>query len=141
MRRFAIAAEPFEIAPLRMRLLSTGAGAYAAFEGWVRDHHDGRAVRELEYEAYLALAEAEGERILAEACARFAIVDAACVHRVGRLALGDLAVWVGVSAAHRDAAFAACRWIIDEIKARVPIWKHERYADGDADWLHPEPGR
>src|SRR6187397_2864536 len=73
--------------------------------------------------------------------ARFAIVDAAGVHRTGRLALGELAVWVGVAAGHRDAAFAACRWIIDEVKARVPIWKHERYADagdaGDTAWLHP----
>lgn len=56
------------------------------------------------------------------------------------VAIGDLAVWVGVSVAHRDAAFAACRWIIDEVKARVPIWKHERYAEGDAQWLHPEMG-
>ena len=55
------------------------------------------------------------------------------------LAIGEMAVWVGVSAAHRDAAFAACRWIIDEVKARVPIWKHERYRAGDAGWLHPEP--
>ena len=84
-----------------------------------------------------ALAEAEGAKIVEEALAKFAIADAACVHRVGDLAVGELAVWVGVSAAHRDAAFAACRWIIDEVKARVPIWKHERYAEGDAGWLHP----
>ena len=61
------------------------------------------------------------------------------MHRTGELAIGELAVWVGVVAAHRDAAFAACRWIIDEVKARVPIWKRERYADGDAGWLHPQP--
>ena len=60
------------------------------------------------------------------------------MHRTGDLAIGELAVWVGVTAAHRDAAFAACRFIIDEVKARVPIWKHERYAEGDAGWLHPE---
>ena len=71
-------------------------------------------------------------------CAKFAILDARCVHRIGDLAIGELAVWVGVSAAHRDAAFAACRYVIDEVKARVPIWKHERYADGDAGWLHPD---
>ena len=141
MRRFAIADAPFDIAPWRARLLATEAGAYASFEGWVRDRNEGRAVDALTYEAYIALAEAEGERILAEACARFAIVDAACVHRVGRLALGELAVWVGVSAGHRDAAFAACRWIIDEVKARVPIWKHEQYADGAAGWLHPESSK
>lgn len=137
MNRFALSEQPFEIAPLRAQLLSDRAGAYASFEGWVRDHHGGRAVVGLCYESYAALALAEGERVLEEAIERFAIVDARCVHRVGDLAIGELAVWVGVSAAHREAAFAACRYIIDETKARVPIWKHERYADGDADWLHP----
>ena len=135
--RFSLSDAPFEIAPLRARLLRPDAGAYAAFEGWVRDHNEGRAAQGLRYEAYARLAETEGERILTEALARFAIADAACVHRVGELAVGELAVWVGVSAAHRDAAFSACRWIIDEVKARVPIWKHERYADGDTSWLHP----
>lgn len=137
MPRFSLATAPFDIAPLHESLLRSDAGAYASFEGWVRDHHDGRAVAGLRYEAYTALAETEGEKILAEAIERFAIGDARCVHRVGELAIGELAVWVGVSAGHRDAAFAACRFIIDEVKARVPIWKHERYADGEADWLHP----
>lgn len=138
MARFALSEHSFEIAPLRAQLLSDRAGAFASFEGWVRDHHGGRAVAGLRYESYAALALAEGERVLEEAIERFAIVDARCVHRVGDLAIGELAVWVGVSAAHREAAFAACRYIIDETKSRVPIWKHERYADGDADWLHPE---
>jgi molybdopterin synthase catalytic subunit len=129
----------FETAPLRDRLLDPRAGAYAGFEGWVRNANEGRPVLALTYEAYAALAESEGEKILAEACARFAILDAVCVHRVGQLKLGDLAVWVGVSAGHREAAFAACRWIIDEVKSRVPIWKREHYADGDAGWLHPDP--
>src|SRR3546814_1125850 len=84
----------------------------------------------LHYEAYAALAEAEGERVLSEALERFDILDARCVHRTGDLVIGDIAVWVGVTAAHRDAAFAACRHIIDEVKARVPIWKRERYAEG-----------
>jgi molybdopterin synthase catalytic subunit len=137
MQRFALSDVPFEIAPLRERLLSAHAGAYASFEGWVRDHHGGRAVAGLRYESYAALAQSEGDKIMAEAIERFAVVDACCVHRVGDLAIGELAVWVGVSAAHRDAAFAACRFIIDETKGRVPIWKHERYVDGDADWLHP----
>lgn len=139
MARFAIADDAFDIAPLRAGLLRADAGAYASFEGWVRNHNDGRAATGLRYESYRALAEAEGERILVEALARFSIADAACVHRIGDLAVGDLAVWVGVSAAHRDAAFAACRWIIDEVKSRVPIWKHERYVEGDAQWLHPQP--
>ena len=138
MTGFALSAEPIEVAPLRAALLAHGAGAYASFEGWVRDHNEGRAVRGLAYEAYAALAEAEGALVLAEARERFAIVQVACVHRVGELQLGELAVWVGVSAAHREAAFAACRYVIDEVKARVPIWKRERYEDGAADWLHPE---
>ena len=137
MTRFAIATEPFEIAPLRARLLADAAGAYASFEGWVRDHNDGRAVQGLFYESYRALAESEGERILEEAMQRFAITHAACVHRTGELNIGDLAVWVGVSAGHRGPAFDACRWIIDEVKSRVPIWKRERYATGATDWLHP----
>jgi molybdopterin synthase catalytic subunit len=138
--RFALSDVPFDIAPLRARLLDERAGGYCAFEGWVRNTNDGRAVEALTYEAYALLAEAEGEKILAEAVARFAIVDAACVHRTGRLELGELAVWVGVAAGHRDGAFAACRWIIDEVKARVPIWKHEHYPDAEAGWLHPEEG-
>ena len=137
MAGFRISAVALEVAGLRELLLSARAGAYASFEGWVRDHNEGRAVLALTYEAYLPLAEAEGDRVLDEARSRFEIVDAACVHRVGRLELGEMAVWVGVSAGHRGAAFDACRWIIDEVKTRVPIWKQEHYALGDAQWLHP----
>lgn len=140
MARFRLSATPFDIATLRAGLLDARVGGYASFEGWVRDHNAGRAVAGLRYEAYDALAQREGEAILSEALSRFDILDAGCVHRTGDLAIGELAVWVGVSAAHRDAAFAACRWIIDEVKARVPIWKHERYADAPATWLHPDPG-
>ena len=136
--RFAIADVRFDIAPLRAHLLRAEAGAYASFEGWVRNHNDGRDALGLRYEAYVALAEVEGTKIVEQALETFAITDAACVHRIGDLDIGDLAVWVGVSAVHRDAAFAACRWIIDAVKARVPIWKHERYTEGDAAWLHPD---
>jgi molybdopterin synthase catalytic subunit len=139
MARFRLSETPFDTATLRADLLDARVGGYASFEGWVRDHNDGRSVDGLRYEAYATLAETEGEAILAEALAKFGILDAHCVHRTGDLAIGELAVWVGVSAAHRDAAFAACRYVIDEVKSRVPIWKHERYADGDAGWLHPEP--
>ena len=138
MSRFRLSETPFDTATLRAELLDARVGGYASFEGWVRDHNDGRAVRGLHYEAYAALAEAEGARVLDEALAKFDILDAACRHRTGDLAIGELAVWVGVAAAHRDAAFAACRYIIDEVKSRVPIWKRERYAEGDAGWLHPE---
>ena len=138
MKRFQLSESLVLIAPLRDALMHDSAGAFASFEGWVRDHNQGRSVDGLRYESYAALADKEGERILAEAVERFAIVDARCVHRVGDLAIGDLAVWVGVSAAHRDAAFEACRYIIDEVKSRVPIWKQERYSEGGLDWLHPD---
>lgn len=137
MSGFTLSETPFDTATLRAGLLDARVGAYASFEGWVRDHNDGLGVLGLRYEAYVAMAEAEGERILQEARSRFEILDVRCVHRVGELAIGELAVWVGVTAAHRDAAFAACRFVIDEVKSRVPIWKHERYADGPARWLHP----
>lgn len=139
LQDFRLADMPIDIAPLRQRLQHDSAGAFASFEGWVRNHNDGRPVSGLRYEAYVALAHAEGARVLAEARARFGICDVLCVHRIGDLAIGDMAVWVGVSAAHRGAAFDACRYVIDEIKERVPIWKHERYADGEAGWLHPTP--
>ena len=140
MNRFSLSESAIQVAPLRDALLHRHAGAFTSFEGWVRDHNEGRGVDGLRYEAYAALAQAEGSRVLQEALQKFAIVDACCVHRTGELGIGELAVWVGVTAAHRDAAFAACRYIIDEVKSRVPIWKHERYREGDAGWLHPEQG-
>ena len=139
MKNFSLSDSPIRLEPLRAALSQPQAGAFASFEGWVRDHNDGRAVDGLRYEAYVALATTEGERVVQEALEKFAIIDARCVHRIGDLAIGDLAVWVGVSAAHRGAAFDACRYIIDEVKLRVPIWKHEQYREGDAEWLHPRP--
>ncbi len=138
MNRFTLKDTPFDTATLRAELLDERVGGYASFEGWVRNHNADRAVTGLRYEAYLALAESEGAKVIDEALAKFDILDARCAHRIGDLAIGELAVWVGVSAEHRDAAFAACRYIIDEVKARVPIWKHERYVEGNAGWLHPQ---
>ena len=137
MQRFHLADTPFDTANLRAELLDDRVGAYASFEGWVRNHNADRAVLGLRYEAYVALAEREGAKVVAEAMEKFDVIDVRCVHRIGDLAIGELAVWVGVSAAHRDAAFAACRYVIDEVKSRVPIWKHERYVEGDVGWLHP----
>lgn len=134
---FEITPDPIDPATLRRALAADAAGAFVAFEGWVRDHNGGRAVALLEYEAYAALAVSEGEAILEEAAERFAVEAVHAVHRTGRLAIGDLAVWVGVSAAHRGAAFDACRYVIDEVKARVPIWKREHYADGSVEWVDP----
>jgi molybdopterin synthase catalytic subunit len=95
-------------------------------------------VRRLEYEAFEALAVREGERIIAEAVARFGVTRAACEHRLGDLAIGEVAVWVGASAPHRHEAFLAARYIIDEVKHRVPIWKKEHYANGDSGWVNCE---
>ncbi len=92
----------------------------------------------LEYEAYEALAVREGERIITEAMSRFGVVRAACVHRLGALAIGDVAVWVGASSPHRNEAFLACRYIIDEVKHRLPIWKKEHYVSGDSGWVNCE---
>ena len=138
MARFILTDSIIEAAALTRDLANADAGACLTFEGWVRNRNAGRAVQRLDYQAYAPLAQTEGDSILAEAVQRFAIVDAKCVHRVGSLAIGDLAVWVGISAAHRDAAFAACRYIIDEVKQRVPIWKNEHYLDGASGWLYPD---
>ena len=135
---FSLVETALDPAELARSLAQSAAGACVTFEGWVRDHNEGRRVLRLDYQAYAPLAQNEGARIIAEARQRFAIHDARCVHRVGALAIGDAAVWVGVSAAHRDAAFSACRYIIDEVKQRVPIWKNEHYADGASGWLHPD---
>jgi molybdopterin synthase catalytic subunit len=135
MKPFELSAGAIDPQALRLPFADPHCGAYASFEGWVRDHNDGRRVLRLEYEAYVPLATAEGARIVEEASRRFAVTRLACVHRVGSLAIGDLAVWVGAGAAHRDAAFAACRYVIDEVKARVPIWKKEHYTDGSSGWV------
>lgn len=132
---FVLVREPIDVAAWSARLDDPTAGAVTSFEGRVRNHANGREVTGLAYEAYDALAAKEGERILAEARERFDVARVACVHRVGRLAVGDVAVWVGVAAAHRGDAFAACRYVIDELKGRVPIWKKESYAEGESAWI------
>jgi molybdopterin synthase catalytic subunit len=123
---------------LRKTLFDPGAGAYTSFEGWIRNENDGHSVLRLEYEAYEPLALTEGKSILAEAQEKFPHLRAHCVHRTGLLQIGDCAVWVGVSSPHRDEAFLACRYIIDEIKVRLPIWKKEHYADGHSGWVNCE---
>ena len=133
---FKINSAPIDLVALRHDLEARAAGACVTFEGWVRDHNEGQAVLALEYEAHAAIAEQEGAKIIAEARAKFAVELANCEHRVGKLAIGDCAVWVGVSAAHRGDAFGACRYIIDETKSRVPIWKKEHYRDGQSGWIN-----
>jgi len=135
---FSFSETPLDSAALQRELRDDTCGGFAAFEGWVRNHNEGHAVTRLEYEAFTQLAEKEGARIVAEAVRRFGVTRAACVHRIGSLAIGDIAVWVGVSSAHRDEAFRACRFIIDEVKHRVPIWKKEHYVNGDSGWVNCE---
>jgi sulfur-carrier protein adenylyltransferase/sulfurtransferase len=138
MAAFSFTREKINEGELRKQLQDPAAGGYASFEGWVRNHNEGLPVRHLEYEAFEPLAIKEGERIVAEAIKRFGIEHAACVHRIGDLAIGEMAVWVGVSARHRAEAFQACRYIIDEVKHRVPIWKKEHYENGDSGWVNCE---
>lgn len=117
-------------------LRDAATGACVTFEGRVRNQNEGRDVVALEYQAYGELAQKEGEKIIREARDRFPVIGAKCVHRTGSLTLGDIAVWVAVTAAHRAVAFDACRYIIDETKARLPIWKKEHYSTGTADWIN-----
>jgi molybdopterin synthase catalytic subunit len=143
---FRLTDKPIDPAALIAALRDVGAGACVTFAGRVRDQNEGREVRALEYEAYLPLAEKEGASILAEARRNYPILGATCVHRTGNLGLGEIAVWVAVTAGHRAAAFEACRYIIDEIKARLPVWKKEHYSDGASQWINcatregPGPG-
>jgi molybdopterin synthase catalytic subunit len=135
---FRLNSVAIDTAALRAELADPSCGGYACFEGWVRDHNDGQRVTRLAYEAFAPLAQREGERIIAEARAQFGLSGALCVHRVGTLELGEVAVWVGVAAPHRDEAFRGCRYIIDEVKHRLPIWKKEHYANGDSGWVNCE---
>lgn len=133
---FEVTAQAIDLAATRARLLDPGCGAYVQFEGWVRDNNEGQQVIRLEYEVYETLAVKEGERILAEAVQRFGVGKAAAIHRSGMLELSDVAVVVGVSSAHRGEAFEACRYVIDQLKLRLPIWKKEYYANGVAEWVN-----
>jgi molybdopterin synthase catalytic subunit len=135
MSDFRIVAESIDCAAFRASLSDRHCGGYVQFEGWVRDHNEGREVLRLEYEVHEPLAVKEGARIIQEAVERFGVHRARAQHRSGLLELTDVAVVVGVASAHRGEAFAACRYIIDEIKHRLPIWKKEYYADGAAHWV------
>jgi molybdopterin synthase catalytic subunit len=133
-----VTADRIEPDTLRQELVDAAAGAYVGFEGWIRNHNDGEDVMRLEYEVYEPLAISEGDKVIAEARTRFPILHAECVHRSGSLEIGECAVWVGVTSAHRDEAFAACRYIIDQVKVRLPIWKKEHYVDGHSGWVNCE---
>jgi adenylyltransferase/sulfurtransferase len=140
MKRFILQYDPIDAEKLSTSLANPRAGAFVTFEGWVRNHHDAREVEGLEYEAFSAMAVSEGEALLAEAANRFGIVDVRAVHRMGAVGIGERAVWVGVLAEHRQEAFLACRWIMDQIKERLPIWKKESYAGGLSEWVNAGEG-
>ncbi|SDS19659.1 ThiF family adenylyltransferase [Opitutus sp. GAS368] len=133
---FELTAVSLDPAALLARLGRPDAGANVVFEGRVRNHHRGRPVTHLEYEAFDDLALAEGAAVVAEAEQLHPGAHVLCVHRTGSLAVGELAVWIGVAAAHRQTAFAACRHVIEELKRRLPVWKKEHHPDGAAEWVN-----
>lgn len=135
MSAFTISETDLDLTALRNSVLADESGGFCAFEGWVRNHHEGKDVTGLSYQAYIPLAEKEGSQILAEALERFDITKAIAQHRIGDLGIGGLAIYAAVSAAHREPAFAACQYIVDEIKARVPIWKKEHYPNAPSEWV------
>ncbi|HEX2250771.1 MAG TPA: molybdenum cofactor biosynthesis protein MoaE [Gemmatimonadales bacterium] len=129
-----LTSDPLELATLVGQVQSASRGAIACFLGTVRDHNGGRAVLQLDYSAYEPMAEAECARIQVEAERRWECA-VALQHRTGTVRVGEAAVVVAAASAHRDEAFAACRFVIEEIKRRVPIWKREVFVDGTMEWV------
>lgn len=130
--------QPIDLDSVLRSVDGDGEGAVVLFVGRVRDRSRDRDVTRLDYEAYGSMAESELSALAATAREEHGAVGVALVHRVGRLEIGDAAVAVAVSAAHRPEAFEACRWLIDTLKERVPIWKKERYSDGE-EWIAEHP--
>ncbi len=126
---------PLSIDEVRAAVMDRGAGGIALFAGAVRDHDDGREVTALSYSAHPSAAD-QLKNVAQSVASRFDVHGVAAVHRVGDLEIGDLAVVVAVSSGHRATAFDACRALIDEIKQTVPIWKHQRFACGESEWVN-----
>lgn len=120
---------------LKKTLDDDSCGAFVCFEGRVRNHNNAASVECLTYYGYEDLALNQGRAIIEEAKKRFEITHAIAIHRIGALEIGDVAVWVGVVSAHRYPAFDACRWILDTIKADIPVWKQEYYEGTPSKWL------
>jgi molybdopterin synthase catalytic subunit len=137
----AIGPEPIDVAALIAQVESSAHGAVCTFLGTTRETSPGddRPVEALDYEAYVELARADFEAIAAEAFERFGPLRIAIVHRTGRVALGEASVAVAVGSPHRGAAFDACEFAIDALKARAPIWKRETYRDGGTAWIANTP--
>lgn len=134
VRLCALRSEPLSISEVTDAVADPAAGGVAVFVGAVRDHDEGKSVDRLNYTAHPTAA-AELERVTSLAAQRFPVVAVAAVHRLGDLQIGDLAVVVAASSAHRDDAFDAARWLIDELKRVVPIWKEQHFADGTTEWV------
>ena len=128
---------PIQLDALIADVAGPDRGGVASFLGTVRDHHEGRAVRGLEYSAYDQMADAVCRDILREAAARWP-VRVTLRHRLGDLAVGDTAVAIVAAGGHRDEVFAACRYVIEELKRRVPIWKKETFVDGTVEWVNEQ---
>jgi molybdopterin synthase catalytic subunit len=130
-----LTAEPIDADRLVREAARPDCGAVALFLGTTRDHHGGRRVVRLAYEAYAPMALAALARIEHEAASRFAIAACRIVHRLGEVPPAHASVAVVVTAAHRAAAFDACRWAMDEVKRSAPIWKQEHFDGGEAEWV------
>ena len=134
IRLAEIREEPLSVEEVRAAVSDPGAGGIALFAGTVRDQDGGQGVVRLSYSAH-PTATAELRRVAEKVAAEFGVLALAAVHRVGDLDIGDLAVVVAVSCPHRGEAFEACRQLIDTLKHEVPIWKHQRFADGSSEWV------
>lgn len=134
LRLCVIDEAPLDPTRFQAAVADPGAGGHDIFIGTVRNHADGRAVARLEYSAHPTALTAM-EQVVRQVMERHEVIAVALGHRVGMLEVGDAAVVCAVSAAHRDAAFAACRNLIDLLKEQVPIWKHEHFIDGGSEWV------
>ena len=133
--------EPIRLDPLIDQVRGPDRGGIAIFLGLVRDHHQGRSVLGLDYSAYGPMAEQVTVEIVREVEGGGSRVSVVVQHRIGALTIGDTAVAVVAAAAHRGEAFDACRYVIEELKKRVPVWKKEMYADGTVEWVDPTASR
>lgn len=137
--RFHVTTDSIDTASLLAAAAGPGDGAVLLFLGVVRDRNEGREVVQLEYEAYAPMAESEMEKIALEAAERWQTGPISIAHRVGLLEVGEVSVAIAVAAPHRGEAYEASRYVIEELKKRVPIWKREGYVDGPSEWLRGHP--
>lgn len=139
--RVHVGPDPLDVAEAAQAVASHRNGATVVFVGTVREVNEGRAVTGIDYRAYEAMAVRELEAIVAEAAARYDTGDLVVRHRVGTLGLGDASVVVAAAHPRRAGAFDAARWVLEELKRRVPIWKREHYADGAREWVDQQGGQ